>query len=215
VKSLRQKSSCLLLSYFLLIGGVLNVKQAFIGFSNEGMLIIALLFEIAGALYNSVAISRLSHLIFGKNNSGIMLKMTQLLFPVAGISAFMNNTPVIAILIPAVRSWSERTNFSASKFLIPISYAAILGGMCTLIGTSTNLIIYGLMIDFGMEGMGLFEISKIGIPIALLSILYIIFWGRRSLPDQKETLVSLSEKTREFVIELKIMEDYPNIGRTI
>jgi di/tricarboxylate transporter len=205
----------LLLSYFLLIGGVLNVKQAFIGFSNEGMLIIALLFEIAGALYNSVAISRLSHLIFGKNNSGIMLKMTQLLFPVAGISAFMNNTPVIAILIPAVRSWSERTNFSASKFLIPISYAAILGGMCTLIGTSTNLIIYGLMIDFGMEGMGLFEISKIGIPIALLSILYIIFWGRRSLPDQKETLVSLSEKTREFVIELKIMEDYPNIGRTI
>jgi di/tricarboxylate transporter len=205
----------LLLSYFLLIGGVLNVKQAFIGFSNEGMLIIALLFEIAGALYNSVAISRLSHLIFGKNNSGIMLKMTQLLFPVAGISAFMNNTPVVAILIPAVRSWSERTNFSASKFLIPISYAAILGGMCTLIGTSTNLIIYGLMIDFGMEGMGLFEISKIGIPIALLSILYIIFWGRRSLPDQKETLVSLSEKTREFVIELKIMEDYPNIGRTI
>jgi di/tricarboxylate transporter len=199
----------------LLIGNVITIDQAFIGFSNVGMLTIGLLFVIAGALHYSGAISQLNKYIFGGIQTGIKKKMLRLLFPVAAISAFMNNTPVVAILIPAIRSWSERTNFSASKFLIPISYAAILGGMCTLIGTSTNLIIYGLMLDFGLEGLGLFELSKIGIPIAILALLYIIFIGQRSLPEHKESFTMIEEKTREFVLQLKITEKYPHIGKTI
>lgn len=199
----------------LLVGNVITVDQAFVGFSNVGMLTIALLFVIAGALNYSGAIAQLNRFIFGKTQNGFVRKMFRLLFPVAAISAFMNNTPVVAILIPAIRSWSERTNFSASKFLIPVSYAAILGGMCTLIGTSTNLIIYGLMIDFGMEGLGLFEISKLGIPIAVLGLIYIIFIGQRSLPKHKESFSMIEEKTREFVLQLKITEEYPYIGKTI
>jgi di/tricarboxylate transporter len=199
----------------LLVGNVITMEQAFIGFSNPGMLTIALLFVIAGALYHSGAVSQLNRYIFGTNQSGIVKKMIRILFPVAAVSAFMNNTPVVAILIPAIRSWSERTNFSASKFLIPVSYAAILGGMCTLIGTSTNLIIYGLMIDFGMKGLGLFEISLIGVPIAILGLLYIIFIGQRSLPKHKESFTMIEEKTREFVLQLKITEEYPHIGKTV
>ena len=199
----------------LVVGKVITIEQAFVGFSNVGMLTIALLFVIAGALHHSGAIAQLNNYIFGKKRSGIQSKLTRILFPVAAVSAFMNNTPVVAILIPAIRSWADRNNFSASKFLIPLSYAAILGGMCTLIGTATNLIIYGLMIDFGMEGMGLFEISKLGIPIAILGLLYIIFIGHRTLPEHKETFTMIEEKTREFVLQLKITEDYPHIGKTI
>ncbi|MBN1408596.1 MAG: SLC13 family permease [Calditrichaceae bacterium] len=200
---------------FLLAGKVITIKQAFVGFSNVGMLTIGMMFVIAGALYHSGAIAQLNKFIFGKNKTGVTGKLIHLLFPVAAVSAFMNNTPVVAILIPAIRSWAERSHFSASKFLIPVSYAAILGGMCTLIGTSTNLIIYGLMIDFGMEGMGLFEISVIGIPIAVLGLIYIIFIGHRSLPEHKESFTMIEEKTREFVIQLKITESYPHIGKTI
>ena len=198
-----------------IVGKVITVEQAFIGFSNVGMLTIGLLFVIAGALHYSGAIAQLSKFIFGTNQSSIIKKLFRLLFPVAAISAFMNNTPIVAILIPAIRSWSERTHFSASKFLIPVSYAAILGGMCTLIGTSTNLIIYGLMIDFGMEGMGLFEISKVGIPIAIMGLLYIVFIGYRSLPEHKESFTMIEEKTREFVLQLKITKSYPHIGKSI
>jgi len=199
----------------LLVGNVITIEQAFVGFSNPGMLTIALLFVIAGALYYSGAISQLNRFIFGKNQTGIVRKMLRILFPVAAVSAFMNNTPVVSILIPAIRSWAERTHFSASKFFIPVSYAAILGGMCTLIGTSTNLIIYGLMIDFGMEGLGLFEISKLGIPIAVIGLLYVIFIGRHSLPEHKEAFTMIEEKTRKFVLQLKVTEEYPHIGKSI
>jgi di/tricarboxylate transporter len=199
----------------LLVGKVITIEQAFIGFSNVGMLTIGLLFVIAGALHYSGAIAQLNNFIFGRNKSVITKKLFRILFPVATVSAFMNNTPVVAILIPAIRSWAERTNFSPSKFLIPVSYAAILGGMCTLIGTSTNLIIYGLMIDFGMEGLGLFEISKLGIPIALLGLFYIIFIGHHSLPEHKESFSMIEEKTREFVLQLKITNEYPHIEKTI
>ena len=119
------------------------------------------------------------------------------------------------MLIPAVRSWTEKHHLSSSKFLIPISFAAILGGMCTLIGTSTNLIIHGLMIDYGMSGISLFEISKIGVPIAIIGMLFVTFAGQYLLPDRKQPIVELGERTREFVIELKVTDDYANIGKTI
>lgn len=198
----------------LLAGQVITVKEAFAGFSNEGMLTIGLLFVIAGALHNSGAIQQLNRRIFGDRPLGLIRVLLKLLFPVAGISAFMNNTPVVAILIPVVRNWTDKVNIAPSKLFIPLSYAAILGGMCTLIGTSTNLIIHGLMIDFGMPGMSLFEISKVGVPVALIGILYIVFVSRWLLPDRKEAF-SGREDVREFVIELKVAEEYQNIGKTI
>ncbi|OHB70029.1 MAG: hypothetical protein A2W17_03005 [Planctomycetes bacterium RBG_16_41_13] len=199
----------------LLMGKIITLEEAFAGFSNVGMLTIALLFVIAGALSNTGMLKQISPIILGKENTSISRTLLRLLFPVSIISAFINNTPVVAMFIPTIRSWTEKHHYAPSKYLIPLSYGAILGGMCTLIGTSTNLIIHGLMIDYGMEGLGFFEISKIGIPAAILGILFTSFLGHRLLPNRKEPLIELGEHTREFVIELKVTQEYENIGKTI
>ncbi|MCR4293752.1 MAG: SLC13 family permease [Candidatus Kuenenia sp.] len=199
----------------LLMGKIITLEEAFAGFSNVGMLTIALLFVIAGALSNTGMLRQISPIILGKENTRISHTLLRLLFPVSIISAFINNTPVVAMFIPTIRSWTEKHHYAPSKYLIPLSYGAILGGMCTLIGTSTNLIIHGLMIDYGMEGLGFFEISKIGIPVAILGILFTSFLGHRLLPNRKEPLIELGEHTREFVIELKVTQEYENIGKTI
>lgn len=199
----------------LIAAKVIDLKEAFIGFSNEGMLTIAFLFIVAGSLHNTGALSQINRFIFGERVSSTTKKLARILFPISVVSAFMNNTPVVAMMIPAVRSWTERNHFAPSKFLIPISFATILGGMCTLIGTSTNLIIHGLMIEKGMGGLSLFEISKIGVPIAIVGLLYLIIVGNWILPYRKEPTVELGEHTREFVIELKVTDQYQHIGKTI
>ncbi|TVM03170.1 MAG: SLC13 family permease [Candidatus Brocadia sp. WS118] len=199
----------------LIIGGVVTLKEAFVGFSNEGMLTIALMYIVVGAFSNTGMLNQVTHIIFGEKNTGDSRKLLRLLFPVSAVSAFINNTPVVAMLIPVIRSWAEKHQYASSKYLIPLSYAAILGGTCTLIGTSTNLIVHGLMIDSGMKGISFFEISKVGIPLAILGILFICFAGHRLLPNRKDPLVELGEHTREFVIELKVTEEYENVGKTI
>ena len=199
----------------LMIGDVISVKEAFSGCSNEGMLTIGLLFVVAGALQTTGALSIFSNFLFGKSQTSITKKLLRILFPISSISAFLNNTPVVAILIPAVHQWTEKNNYAISKFLIPISYAAILGGMCTLIGTCTNLIVHGLLIENGQQGFGFFEISKITVPAAIVGLIYIVFFGHRFLPERKQPIVELGENTREFVVELKVTSEYENIGKTI
>lgn len=199
----------------LVLGNVVTIKQAFVGFSNEGMLTIAMLFVIAAAMNNTGVMSQLNRVMYGNPNSSLPKILTRLLIPITAMSAFLNNTPIIAMMIPSIKSWADKTHLSPSKLYIPLSYAAILGGMCTLIGTSTNLIIYGLMIDFGLEGFELFELSIVGIPVALIAIIYLITIGHKFLPDRKEPIISLGENTREFVIELKVTDKFQNIGKTI
>lgn len=199
----------------LILGGVVSVKEAFIGFSNIGVLTIGLLFIVAGALQITGALNYVTPLIFGNRGNYLRRKLVRILLPVSAISAFMNNTPIVALFIPTVRAWAEKYNFSPSKFLIPVSYAAILGGMCTLIGTSTNLIVHGLLIESGRPGFSFFEITGAGLPAAVAGLIFIIFLAPRLLPERKEPLVELGEKTREFVIELKVTSNYQNIGKTI
>lgn len=199
----------------LIIGGVVTLKDAFSGFSNEGMLTVALMYILVGAFSNTGMLNQMNHIIFGEKNTGDSRKLLRLLFPVSLLSAFINNTPVVAMFIPVIRSWAEKNQYATSKYLIPLSFASILGGTCTLIGTSTNLIVHGLMIDSGMNGISFFEISKIGMPLAVLGILFISLLGYRLLPNRKDPLVELGEHTREFVIELKVTEAYENIGKTL
>lgn len=198
----------------LILGGVINIKEAFSGFSNPGMLTVGFLFIIARSLQRTGVLNQIGGFLFG-SKGGISLRLLRFLFPVSTLSAFFNNTPIVAMLIPVVRNWSKKNNFSVSKLLIPLSYAAILGGTCTLIGTSTNLVVHGLMIENGMNGMTFFELSKVGIPVALIGIIAISFFGHRILPERKEPMTELGEKTREFVIAMKVGSKYPYIGQTI
>ena len=201
----------------LILGKVITVDEAFAGFSNQGVLTIGLLFIVAGAMHNTGAIEALHPLFFGKSGpkKSFGRQIVRLTLPTAGISAFTNNTPLVAILIPAVRSWTDKNGLAPSKFLIPISYAAILGGMCTLIGTSTTLVVHGLLIQNGQPGLSFFEISTVGVPVALTGLIFLWVFGNHLLPDRKEPLAKLGENTREFVIELKVMPEYKHIGQTI
>ena len=199
----------------LLLGQVISLKEAFAGFSNLGVLTIGLLFVVAGSLQTTGGLNYVTPFIFGKNPGSHRKKLLRILFPVSVFSAFLNNTPIVAMFIPIVRSWTEKHNLSPSKFFIPISFATILGGTCTLIGTSTNLVVHGLLIDHGFPGFSFFEISKFGIPLAIVGLIYIIFFSRRLLPERKEPMVELGELTREFVCEFKVTPEYQNVGKSI
>lgn len=127
----------------LLAAGILTPEEAFSGVSNPGIITVAVLFGVAAALRETGVISLVVRYVLGRPKSLASAKI-RIMMPVAVISAFLNNTPVVATLMPAVDDWAKQNRLPVSKLLIPLSYAAILGGMCTLIGTSTNLIVNGL-----------------------------------------------------------------------
>ena len=133
-----------------------------------------------------------------------------------GLSAFMNNTPLVAMLIPAVSDWARANRFPVSKFLIPLSYAAILGGTCTLIGTSTNLVVQGMLLKARPEtgGLGMFDISWVGVPAALVGGVFIVAASRWLLPDRRPA-ISTHDDAREYTVEMHVSPDSPLVGKTI
>ncbi len=198
----------------LTLGGIITIEEAFSGFANHGMLTVLFLFVVAGAIQTTGILYSLGEKLFAGNGS-LSIKLLRFLLPVGAISAFFNNTPIVAIFIPALRSAARKSDYSVSKFMIPLSYASILGGMCTLIGTSTTLVIHGLLTANHLDGFGFFEISKIGVPVALSGVLILSFLGHYLLPDRKTPMRQLGEQTREFVIEMKVEPNYKHIGKTI
>ena len=198
----------------LVAGGVIDVKESFAGFSNTGMLTVGFLFIVAGALQKTGVLNQLGVLLLG-GIGRLESKFIRLLLPVSVFSAFFNNTPIVAMFIPVIRFWARKYDYPVSKFMIPLSYAAILGGTCTLIGTSTTLVVHGLMLQNGLRGMDFFEITPVGLPVALIGILTLSLAGHRLLPRRGEPMRELGEQTREFVIEMKVEPEYRHIGRTI
>ena len=150
----------------LMLLGVTTPEQAFAGFSNEAPIIVACLLIVARAVDVAGIMQPIVTRLFrgADSSTGIL---SRLLFPLAGISAFINNTTLVAMTVPAVIDISARRNLPASRFLMPVSYAAILGGVVTAIGTSTNLTVSGLLVEAGMEPMGLFEPTLVGLPDCL------------------------------------------------
>lgn len=199
----------------LLAARVITLNEALEGFANEGMLSVGMLYIVAAALENTGALHRFSYLFLGNKRTAVPLKLLRLTVPITAASAFINNTPLVAMTIPVVRSWAEKNGYVLSKFLIPLSYATILGGVCTLIGTSTNLVVHGLLLKNNLPGMSFFEISKVGIPLAVAGVLFICLLGNFLLPNRKEPIVDLEERTREFVIELRVDRSYAHVGKTI
>ncbi len=214
VKGLYRPSFVLFFTLIILyLGKIIDINEAFVGFSNHGMLAVGVLFIVAGALQSSVTFGNTLEKFLGNKNS----KFTyfRLMFPVTFLSAFLNNTPIVASLIPVIKKWSKKNDLPASKFLIPLSYAAILGGTCTLIGTSTNLVVHGLMLDNGMEGFSFFELGKVGLPVALLGIIYFSLIGHFLLPKRKDIITQFGDQTREFVVVMKVGSEYLNLGKSI
>ncbi|MGH7962121.1 MAG: SLC13 family permease, partial [Candidatus Binatia bacterium] len=198
----------------LLVAGIVSPQEALVGFSNPEVISVGALFVVAGAMQNTGALGFVATRIFGRirTNRQALLRM---MIPVAGISAFLNNTPIVAMFTPVVIDWTRRHRFSPSRFLIPLSYATILGGTCTLIGTSTNLVVNGLMVGAGMPGMAFFELSAVGVPCAVIGLTFIALLGRRLLPNRKRLIESLGESRREYLVEMEVMADCPLAGQRV
>ncbi len=197
----------------LLLAGVLDTKQAFAGMANEGMLTVAVLYVVVAGLQETGAVTWLGQTFLGRPASVIGAQM-RLLVPIAALSAFMNNTPLVAMFIPAVSDWAKQCRISASKLMIPLSYAAIFGGMTTLIGTSTNLVVNGLWLESGHPTLGLFEVAKVGIPCAVAGIVYLVVFGRWLLPDRKPVIGPMDDP-RAYTVEMLVDPAGPLPGKTI
>ncbi len=197
----------------IFVSGIIPVEEALVGFSNEGMLTVAALYVVATGMKETGAIQFVIKKLLG-NPKVLWQTQARIVSPVMVMSAFLNNTPIVASFIPALQEWTRKFRVPASKIMLPLSYAAILGGTCTLIGTSTNLIINGLLISEEGINLNIFEPAYVGIPIAVTGFLYLLIFGRKWLPDSK-SVFSTFENTREYTIEMMVRKDSPLVGNTI
>ena len=198
----------------LLLGtGIITSNEAVAGASNKGMLTVAILFIVAGAFQATGAIQLLTFVLSPRVKSATAAQL-RMMFPVTLLSAFLNNTPVVAIFIPAVKAWAKKIKVPVSKLMIPLSYSAVFGGTCTLIGTSTNLVVSGIIDkDLGVK-LALFEIAKIGVPFALIMFVVIMILSRWLLPDRSSAIEQMGDP-KEYTTELIVPPGSVLIGKTI
>ncbi|MEX0610408.1 MAG: SLC13 family permease [Balneolaceae bacterium] len=198
----------------IFIFGIIPAENALSGFSNEGMLTVAALYIIAAGLKETGAIQYIVQRVMG-NIRTVKMAQFRIMSPVMVMSAFLNNTPIVASFIPALERWSRISQIPVSKILIPLSYAAILGGTCTLIGTSTNLILNGLLIDeASTRSLGIFEPALIGIPCAIAGFIYLMIFGDRLLPERGSSMDTFQDP-REYTIEMIVSDGSALADKTI
>jgi di/tricarboxylate transporter len=194
--------------------GVIGPDQAFAGFANEGVLLVAAMFVVAAGLRETGVMDFVGDRFLGpiKTEGVALVSLAALLVP---LSAVLNNTSKVAVLLPVVIDWCRKRQISPSRLLMPLSFLSILGGTCTLIGTSTNLVVQGLMIREKMQPMGLFEVGYVGLPLAVIGVIYLLTLGRRLLPDRKELIEQLGESRREYLVEMMVQPGCRLAGRTV
>lgn len=198
----------------LLTSGVVTAGQALAGFSNPAPMTVAALFVLAAAVEKTGALQPIIDGTLG-NRNGSRWRLLRLLAPTAAASALLNNTPIVAMLAPQVSEWAERRNLPVSWFLMPISFATILGGVITVIGTSTNLVVSGLMVDAGMAPIGMFEIGRVGLPVAVLGVGMLVLLSTRLLPDRRGARQQFEAEIREYVVQMEVVGDGPLDGATV
>ncbi len=200
----------------LLAVGILDTSD-FLGlFSNSAPITIACMFVLSGSLERTGVIDAMGKAVSRLARYSIATALTVVMLIVMIMSAFINNTPVVVVLTPVIISLARRFEIAPSRLLIPLSYAAIFGGTCTLLGTSTNLLVDGVASQHGIEPFSLFEIAVPGMILGLAGMIYMSIFGRHLLPD-RETLGGLleSQPKRQFLAEAYIPEGSPLIGKTI
>ena len=198
----------------LFISGILSEQDALAGFSNPGMITVAVLYIVVTGLSQTGGMNWVSQKVLGlpKGQNAALLRMMP---PVMGMSAFLNNTPVVAMFIPVISDWSRKLRISPSKLMIPLSYAAIFGGTCTLIGTSTNLVVNGLLISAtDLPGLRLFDLALVGLPCAIAGTIYLYTTHRWTLPSRKP-VISETDDVRQYTVEMLVPDNSPLTGRSI
>lgn len=171
--------------------GLIEMKDMSVVFRNEAPLTIAALFVIGGALEKSGAVDQIGNVMRRRVKGGVRSSILTFTIVVAFFSAWMNNTAIVAIFLPVVLGFARSKDIPASKLLIPLSYSSILGGCCTLIGTSTNLLVNGSLKELGLEPMSMFALAPVGVPLAIAGIAYLTIFGPKLLPSRSSITGSL------------------------
>ncbi|MBB3062106.1 SLC13 family permease [Microbulbifer rhizosphaerae] len=193
--------------------GVLTAEEALSGFGNSGLITVAAMFVVAAGIHGSGGIDLLVKHLLGRPGS-VRAAMLRVFTPVMALSGYLNNTPVVATMIPAINAWAKRIDIAPSKLMIPLSYAAILGGTLTLIGSSTNLVVNGQYQALtGRESFSLFSIAAVGLPAALAGTLFMLLFFPRWLPDRREK--KPFGNLREFTLEVAVAHGGPLVGQTV
>ncbi|TGD71715.1 SLC13 family permease [Mangrovimicrobium sediminis] len=197
----------------LSLSGVLATEQALAGFANPGLVTVALMFVVASGIQSTGGVDLLVSRVLGlpRSLAGARLR---LVLPVIACSGFLNNTPIVAALIPAVHSWARRIGHSPSALLLPLSYAAILGGTLTMIGTSTNLVINGLYSQMTGDSFSLFAITPLGLAVALAGTCFMLLAFPSLLPPRRSAEEAFADP-REYTVEVAVASDGPLVGRSI
>lgn len=202
---------------FLGIFGVLEPKEILEGFGNEQVAIVLMLLLLGDIIRKTAVIEQVFDRLFrnAKSYKGFQARM---MFIVAAFSSFLNNTPLVAVMMPYVDNWCKKNNYSVSKFLIPLSFAAILGGSVTLIGTSTNLIVNGMVVDQDIEGLSelnMFDFVYAGLPMVVIGILYILFFGNRLLPGHVKVDPAFKQGARLYLVKTRVRMRSKFIGKIL
>ncbi len=194
----------------LLLLGILDPGRALAGFANPAVATIGMLFVLVAALERSPFLSRVTRAVFGEGGPG-----PGSLGAVAGLAMFVANATVVAVAMPAVRQWARRTRRPVSALMMPVGFAATLGGMLTLVGTSTNLVVDGMLKAGGDPGLGFFELARVGLPVAVAGILFMVAAGPRLLPARRDPLEEADANPRQYVGWLRVVPGGPLDGHPV
>lgn len=200
----------------LVVTGVISPAEGLAGFSNPAVWTVAFMFVLSAALIKTGALQLLAQRMSGPFRRQPRLATLRMMLLVAFVSAFISNTPVVAVFIPVVGQIAATANIRATQLLIPLSFASILGGMCTLVGTSTNLLVSGIAQDAGLAGFSVFTLAPVGLPILLVGVVFLVYAGIGLLPD-REPADNLTEKfgLHEYLAEIQLSADSTLVGRRI
>ena len=200
----------------LLVTGLLPSENAFAVFANPAPVTVGAMFILSAALVKCGVVDRISGFVERAGTLPYPIVILVMVALVATLSAFVNNTPVVVVFLPVALGLARKMNLAPSKLLIPLSYAAVLGGTCTLVGTSTNLIVNGIAVANGEPTVRLFELAQLGLPVAIIGGIYLAIVGKKVLPVREMLTDILSdEERREYLTEAFVQNESPMIGKTL
>jgi len=197
----------------LLVTGCVDADAAVSGFANKGLLTVAALFVVAEGLEQTGAVGAIIQKILGLPKSRVAALM-RLTIPTAAMSAVLNNTPVVAVMLPVLDDWAKKCRLSVSQLMMPLSFATILGGLCTVLGTSTTVVVNSLLEKEGLEPLSLFEPGYVGLPCCIVGLVYLLSTSKLLLPRRKPAMTQFDDP-REYTIEMMVEPSSPLVGKTI
>ncbi|NNE97561.1 MAG: SLC13 family permease [Pyrinomonadaceae bacterium] len=200
----------------LLISGIITPEEGIAGFSNKATVTVGAMFIISAALFKTGAVSYLGNITSKIFKKGYWIGLITLMIAVGFFSAFINNTPIVAIFIPIVLGVARELKLSTSKLLMPMSFASMFGGVCTLIGTSTNILVSSIAEDYNLPAFTMFEFAPFGIILFAIGLVYMLTVGIRMIPDRRaEGDLIESFNLQEYITEIVLLDNASSVGKAI